>query len=102
MVELATRRYAAYLAYQSYSDRAKHIVPGSVDQNSGVFKPRKPIRVRDTGSKLADLKKLVDEIFTLLLNYSNGSVIIPETSVADDAEGLDEFKYNDLPTEPGW
>jgi len=96
LITVAKVRYAAYLSYKAYCDRAKHIIPGAVDTESGVFKPRSRILVRVTEAKLADLKKLADDIIGLIINYdSSGTVIVPELAQSSEVYP-DVFKYNDL------
>lgn len=56
VVELAKINYAAYLAYQTYSDRIQNELPGTVSSD-GVWDPVGEVIMRETREKLALLKR---------------------------------------------
>ncbi|MCX8207427.1 MAG: hypothetical protein N3G75_06305 [Methanothrix sp.] len=79
-VRLAILQLAAYLAYQSYSDRVTHQLPGSFDQ-SGVWNPVASVVVRETQAKLRELKEIADRavraVTTVPDRYPGFAVLMP-------------------------
>lgn len=58
-VRLAILHRAAYLSYESYSDRVTHQLAGVFD-SEGVWNPVASVVVRETQSKLKALKDIAD------------------------------------------
>jgi len=66
IVELAKKNYAAYLAYQTYSDRVVNQLPGSVN-SEGIWTPTGEVIMREVRSKLDMLRATASESIRMIV-----------------------------------
>ncbi len=88
-MDTAKLNYAAYLAYQSYSDRVVNILPGAFDQ--GGFNPVASVINRAVRDKLDDLKQTSDELLNYILyNFqkNDSAAVVPMNDAADYPDQL--------------
>jgi len=77
IIEVAKRNYAAYLAYQTYSDRIVNQIPGSWN-SEGIWTPTGEVIMRETRNKLKLLKSTADETIRMIIAYGpTGRLIRP-------------------------
>ncbi len=93
IVDTAKLNYAAYLAYQSYSDRVVQQLSGSFDAKGG-WNPAAAIILRDTRDKLDGLKKVADEFIDYLQYSFPKSEISAVTPMADAETYPEQFKMS--------
>lgn len=75
MAELAKINYAAYVAYQSYSDRVLNLISGTL-QSDGIYTPEGEIIQREVMAKLADMKGNADRSLNWLRMYGPMSNLV--------------------------
>ena len=77
MVELGKVNYAAYLAYEAYSDRVLNLISGTLGAD-GLYTPEGQIIQREVMSKLADMKANSDRTLNWLRAFgSTGTIVRP-------------------------
>ncbi len=95
IVALTKLNYAAYLAYQSYSDRIVEELPGSHDAQ-GLWQPIGNPIGKQVLEKLRALKQTSDELIDLILNTPLASDPGETPEPTDAAEYPDELKLSNL------
>ena len=77
LINLAKQNYAAFLAYQTYSDRIVNEIPGSWN-SEGIWNPTGEVIMREVRNKLDTLKATSDASIRLIIAYGpTGRLIRP-------------------------
>jgi hypothetical protein len=77
IVVLAKRNYAAFLAYQAYSDRVLNDLPGSYN-SEGIWTPIGDVIQRETASKLKLLRETANAAIRQIIAYGpTGRLVRP-------------------------
>lgn len=75
IIDVAKRNYAAYLAYQTYSDRVVNELPGSVNAE-GIWTPTGEVIMRDVHQKLQHLRATALDSIRMIVAYGTAGRIV--------------------------
>jgi hypothetical protein len=75
MVTSAVLNYAAYLAYQAYSDRVLNLISGTLGED-GLYTPEGLVIQRDVMNKLADMKANSERSLNWLRAFGPANTVV--------------------------
>lgn len=75
IVLTATLNYAAFNAYQSYSDRVLNLISGTL-ATDGIYTPEGEVIQREVRNKLDDLRNSADRTLNMLRAFGSMSTLV--------------------------